>query len=333
MRRHVPAARVNADPARSRHTARGGASGCVAHRESRGRRNGPALALSIPVTPALVVNADDFGRSAEINEAVRRAFAAGVLTSASLMITGAAVDEATAIARAHPRLAIGLHVVIADAVPALPPARIPHLVDASGRLRRNPARQGLVLATSRAARDELGRELEAQLARFAATGLPLAHVDGHHHLHVHPAVLDRLVPLAIAHGARGIRIPADDRALALRHDRRRRLTKLAWAVAFALLARRARRRLRGTPLARCERVYGLYQSGAMAERYVLDVIAQLDARSAEIYFHPTTRAAPDPREPLGPSPVDLATLESPALRAAIAARALRLATYATLEAA
>jgi hypothetical protein len=58
------------------------------------------------------------------------------------------------------------------------------------------------------------------------------------------------------------------------------------------------------------------------------VIARLDAPSAELYFHPSTR---DLGEPLGPGPVDLATLESPAVRDAIAARALRLATYATLE--
>lgn len=280
--------------------------------------------------PALVINADDFGRSSEVNEAVRRAFTAGLLTSASLLITGAAADEAVAIARAHPGLAVGLHVAIADAAPALPPEYVPRLVDGDGRLRRSAARQALVLAVSRAARAELARELEAQLARFCATGLPLAHVDGHLHLHVHPVVFDRLVPLAVAYGARGIRIPADDHVLALRHDRRRLATKLAWAVTFALLARRARRRLRGVPLSRCDRVYGLYQSGAMDERYVLDVIARLGGRAAEIYFHPSTR---DLGEPLGPSAVDLATLESTALRDAVAARALRLATYATLEAA
>ena len=277
--------------------------------------------------PELIVNADDFGRSAEINEAVRRALRAGVLTSASLMVTGTAVDEAVEIAHRHPRLAVGLHVVVADGAPALPPVRIPHLVDASGRLRRNAVRQGLELMLRRTARAELACELEAQFARFAATGLPLAHVDGHLHLHVHPVVFDQLLPLAAAYGARGFRIPADDHVLALRYSRRRLLTKLAWTATFALLARRARRRLRGQPLASCDRVYGLLQSGAMDERYVLHVIEALAGR-AEMYFHPSIR---DLGEPLGPNTTDLETLLSAAVARAISARSVQLATYPTLR--
>ena len=38
----------------------------------------------------------------------------GVLTAASLMVTGDAVDEAVELARAMPTLAVGLHVVLAD---------------------------------------------------------------------------------------------------------------------------------------------------------------------------------------------------------------------------
>jgi chitin disaccharide deacetylase len=282
------------------------------------------------VPPALIVNADDFGRSAEINEAVRRALGAGVLTSASLMVTGAAVDEAVALARSYPRLAVGLHVVVADGAPALPADRIPHLVDATGQLRRSAARQGLQLVLQRAARAELARELEAQFERFAATGLALAHVDGHLHLHVHPVVFDQLLPLAVAYGARGFRIPADDHVLALRHSRRRLLAKLAWTATFALLGRRARRRLRRQPLASCDRTYGLLQSGAMDERYVLRVLRAIEslAGPAEIYFHPSIR---DLGEPLGPNTTDLACLLSPAVRRAIAARSLRLATYPTLH--
>lgn len=281
------------------------------------------------MTSRLIVNADDFGRSAEINAAVVRALRAGILTSASLMVTGEAVDEAVQIARDHPRLAVGLHVAVADAAPALPAAQLPYLVGRDGRLRRSAAAQGLQLLIRREARRELARELAAQFERYAATGLALAHVDGHLHLHVHPAVFDLLVPLAIAHGARGLRIPADDHALALRHSRRRLLARLATGGVLGLLARRARRRLRDRPLATCERVFGVLQSGAMDERYVLRILDSLAVATAEIYFHPSTR---DLGEPLGPNPIDLQTLVSPALHAAIAARGLRLATYPTLRA-
>jgi len=47
----------------------------------------------------LIVNADDFGRSASINQAVIRAHREGILTSASLMVNEPACDEAAALAR------------------------------------------------------------------------------------------------------------------------------------------------------------------------------------------------------------------------------------------
>ena len=64
------------------------------------------------VSSQVVLNADDFGRSTSINAAVLRAHEQGVLTSASLMVAEAAADEAVAIARSHPDLAVGLHVVV-----------------------------------------------------------------------------------------------------------------------------------------------------------------------------------------------------------------------------
>jgi chitin disaccharide deacetylase len=57
----------------------------------------------------LIVNADDFGASVGINRAIAEAHQRGVLTSASLMVTGAAATEAVATSEAHPDLAVGLH--------------------------------------------------------------------------------------------------------------------------------------------------------------------------------------------------------------------------------
>src|SRR6185312_13178749 len=56
-----------------------------------------------------IVNADDFGASAGTNRGIVECHARGVLTSTSMMVTGAAVDEAVELSRAHPDLAIGLH--------------------------------------------------------------------------------------------------------------------------------------------------------------------------------------------------------------------------------
>jgi hopanoid biosynthesis associated protein HpnK len=281
------------------------------------------------VPTALIVNADDFGRSPEINAAVAAAHRDGILTSASLMVTGDAAGEAVEMARAMPALAVGLHLVLVAGRAASPPAEIPHLVDSTGRFAAGPVAAGLRLARP-AARPELEREITAQLARFAATGLPLSHVDGHLHLHTHPAVLDLLLPLAARHGARGLRLPRDPLRAALAWDRSRLLEKAGWALAFGLLARRGARRARAAGLRVPARSFGLMQTGAMSEGYLLHLLARLDSPAvptAEVYLHPTTG---ERLEPLGPNPDELAALLSPRVRALAARRGLRLTTYAGL---
>jgi hopanoid biosynthesis associated protein HpnK len=264
----------------------------------------------------LIINADDFGRSSAINRGVLHAHLEGVLNSASLMIAGEAADEAVEIARQNPGLAVGLHLVVVDGPAVLPPDSIPHLVGPDGRFANAPVRLGLRYAFSRAARRELEAEIAAQFERFAATGLLLSHVDGHQHMHLHPAVFDRMLPLAKRYGAARVRIVRDDLRLALRYDRRHAIGKCMGTLIFAALGRRAR----SCGLPSPTRTYGFHQSGQMTEPYVLSAISQMPG-GAEIYFHPTD----GPRlDALGPNPGDLSTLLNPAVRTATEARALLL---------
>lgn len=257
-----------------------------------------------------------------------RAHCEGVLTSASLMVTGEAVEEAVALARATPTLAVGLHVVLVHGRAALPPAQIPHLVNRAGEFQSDPARAGLRYFISRAAQHELACELRAQFERFAATGLPLAHVDGHLHMHVHPTIFNLLLRLAKEYGAGGIRLPRDDFWMGMKYDRRHAGTKVAWALSFGLLCRWCARRLRERPLAVTSQVYGLMQSGQMHERYVLRILRHLHAASAELYLHPSLIHEGDA---LGPNPGDLATLLSPAVREVLHEQGIRLTTYPLLS--
>ncbi len=283
----------------------------------------------------LIFTADDFGRSSAINAAVKLAHRRGVLTAASLMVTEPAWEEAVALARTLPDLAVGLHVVVGGGRAVLPPKDIPHLVDARGRFPPDGLTAGLRYAFSAVARRELVRELTAQFERFATTGLPLSHVDGHMHLHMLPGVVGMVVRLAVEFGAAGLRVPHDMLWLSWRHERRAALAKLGWTLAFAGLRQALRRHWQGTPLRVADRVFGVLQSGHMDEAYVLRVLGYLStpkaARSigvAEFYFHPSLEAS---GENLGPNPGDLATLLSPRLREALAAGGLRVTSYATLR--
>ena len=57
----------------------------------------------------LIINADDFGASTGVNRGILECHTRGVVTSASLMVTGRAVREAVSMSRDHPALSVGLH--------------------------------------------------------------------------------------------------------------------------------------------------------------------------------------------------------------------------------
>ncbi len=285
-----------------------------------------------PSERRLIINADDFGSSPTVNAAVIRAHREGVLTSASIMAGGAAFEQAVDIAKATPDLAVGLHLVTVDGPAALSPMRLRHIVGPDGTFVGTPLGLGVRYAFAPAARRELAAELTAQFERFAATGLPLSHVNGHLHMHMHPTVLNLVVSLAVQHGARGMRLPRDSLRLGLAYDWRHLGTKLVWAVAFALLCRHGQAVADRAGLATVDRVYGLMQSGHMTETYVVSVLRHLDTPTAEIYFHPDTRGpdADEGERGLGPNRDDLLTLLNPAVVGLIRESGIRLASYSDL---
>src|SRR5260370_28326383 len=91
----------------------------------------------------LIITADDFGRDIAINEAVEAASRDGILTCASLMVAAPAAADAVARARLLPGLRVGLHLVLTDGSPVLPPDEVRGLVSADGRFDDSPVRARL----------------------------------------------------------------------------------------------------------------------------------------------------------------------------------------------
>jgi hopanoid biosynthesis associated protein HpnK len=279
----------------------------------------------------LIINGDDFGYSEAVNRAIVRAHRDGVLTSASLMVNEPAAGHAIELARQYPSLAVGLHLVLVLGRAALPHSVIPNIADQRGNFTNSSFRAGIQYYFSPAARRELQREMRAQFERFAATGLPFSHVDGHTHLHQHPVVFDELIGLCEEFGVRRVRVVKGEMRLSLKLDRRDLPIKLVWGTVFNLLGRWCEKRLEGRGFVRPRKVYGLLQSGDMNEEYLAGLIRQIDGVSGEIYSHPL---APDADEaakrenPGGAS--ELEALLSNRVRAAIETAGFRLATYDTL---
>jgi chitin disaccharide deacetylase len=234
----------------------------------------------------LIVNADDFGSSEAVNEAVVRAYTEGMLTSCSLMVTGEAFEHAVRLAHAHPGLAVGIHLVTVMGWAVLPHTEIPALVDQAGYFSSNPTAAGFTYYFSPQARRELRHELAAQFEKFSATGLRLSHIDGHLHLHVHPVIFHIALELGARYGVQRMRVPQEEYRLALGFDRQHAGQKAVQTLLFGQLATWMKRQLRAHGFVWAERVYGNLHSGRMDEAYFLYTLEHLRAETNEIYFHP-----------------------------------------------
>jgi hopanoid biosynthesis associated protein HpnK len=202
------------------------------------------------------------------------------------MVTGDAAQEAIALAKNHPHLAVGLHLVLVCGKSVLPPAQIPHLVDSQGNFSHNPTQAGLNYQFNQATRAELRLEISAQLEKFRDSGLNLAHVDGHLHLHVHPVILNILTEFAAEFKIKFIRLPSEELTKNLKVDRRNLLTKIIWSIVFGQLRNYGEGLLKAHHINFADRVYGLLQTGDMSEEYLLSLIPQIEAKLVEIYAHP-----------------------------------------------
>lgn len=231
----------------------------------------------------LVVTADDFGASYEVNEAVEKAHREGILTAASLMVAGDAAADAVARARTLPRLGVGLHVVLVDGRPMSPPEQLPALVGSDGHFRTDMVRAGLTIFASPAARRQLKAEVEAQFAAFAATGLPLDHVNAHKHFHLHPTIAGTILTIGRRHGMTAIRAPVEPRAVLRKID-----GTDAGPGIETIWAKLVRHRMRRAGMAVPDQVFGLAWSGAMTAARVQGLLQHLPDGLTEIYAHPAT---------------------------------------------
>ena len=278
-------------------------------------RTAPSIREKSSQSRLVVVNGDDFGYSPGVNQAIITAHKRGILSSASLMVTESAFDEAVSLARQHPGLAVGLHLVLVCGRSALPPSQIPHLSDSTGRFSTDPVKAGLKYQFSKRARANLALEIRAQLERFRGTGLELSHVDGHLHMHSHPVVMKILVNLADEFGIRTIRLPREKLRTELKIDKSRLVVKTIWSGVFNQLARYESRMLRRAGINFAERVYGLLSSGEISEQYLLELIPRMEGNLVEFYCHPSMdEDGTELNGPPGSGPVELNALTSDAVR-------------------
>ena len=225
--------------------------------------------------PGLIITADDFGLHESVNRAVERAHREGVLSAASLMVGAPAAPDAIARARDCPRLAVGLHLVLADGASVLPPRAIPDLVDSAGHFGQHMAREGFRFFCLPRVRRQLAMEIRAQFEDFAVSGLALDHVNAHKHFHLHPTILGLIIEIGREFGLRAVRLP-------------RAAGAPLWLRPWLALQQA---RLDAAGIVHNDYIVGLRESGGFDEAALLAALDRLPQKGiGELYLHPAVES-------------------------------------------
>jgi chitin disaccharide deacetylase len=260
----------------------------------------------------LVVNADDFGFTRDVNQGIVEAHRHGILTATTLMATGAAFDDAVRLARENPSLDIGVHLVLVGEPPF--PSTVAQLTLAVvlGRIR-------------------IYEELRAQVRRILDAGLQPTHLDTHKHTHLLPPVLDTLARLSEEYKIRWVRRPFDFPLTPAGPGIS--WAKRATSKSFGIVRGRFERVLTRRGCCSTDHFAGFQITGRYTAASLSRLIRALPEGSTEFMCHPgicgdelrgaRTRLK-DSREQ------ELRALTSPEVRAALAESGVELVSYRAL---
>jgi hopanoid biosynthesis associated protein HpnK len=241
----------------------------------------------------LIVNADDFGLTAGVNRAIVEAHRDGVVSSTTLMASGAAFNDAVESARALPKLSVGCHVVLTDGAPVSPPGAVDTLL---AILSAEPEKfySSLSAFAARATlggfdREQLVAEITAQIRKIQATGLEVTHLDSHKHAHIFPEILAAMLRAARICGVPAIRSPfvpmkaimaqqfAGKRALLKRYGQVRILNTFA---------RHFRRQTLRAGILAPDGVIGVIETGLLDAILLRQALTSLPEGTWELVCHP-----------------------------------------------
>jgi predicted glycoside hydrolase/deacetylase ChbG (UPF0249 family) len=158
----------------------------------------------------LIINADDFGYCPNRDAAIIDLLEQKLISSASLLVNGFDADQAAQYAKMHD-VPIGIHLNLTEGRPVTNDVRrIESLVNADGFMHgkfglRHKLREGRIQL------EHVENEIEMQLNKYKELtgGIPPNHIDGHQHIHVHPAIVESVARLAHRYGIKYVRAPQD----------------------------------------------------------------------------------------------------------------------------
>ena len=157
----------------------------------------------------LIVNADDFGISREVNYAICKCFQRRIISSTTLMVNMPYTEDAVRLAKIcgfEDR--VGIHLNLTSGYPlTMPIRRCPRFCDRKGRFNAAFEKNTWTrLFISRKEAQAVREEIEAQLRRYIEFGLADHHLDSHHHVHTDRSIWKVLSPLIPKYNIRSVRL-------------------------------------------------------------------------------------------------------------------------------
>ncbi|HTS04201.1 MAG TPA: ChbG/HpnK family deacetylase [Candidatus Eisenbacteria bacterium] len=153
----------------------------------------------------IIVNADDLGLSESVNEAIFHGMQRNVITSATLLANGVALESAVRELQRFPKHSFGVHLNLTEFEPVHPASKknLARIIDERGCFAGNAIRQAKIdIHMLRA----IFQEWCSQIEKLVTLGVEPSHLDAHHHVHTIPQLLPVLVALRRRYKINKIRI-------------------------------------------------------------------------------------------------------------------------------
>ncbi|MGM0854985.1 MAG: chitin disaccharide deacetylase [Bacillota bacterium] len=125
----------------------------------------------------VIVNADDFGLCRGVNYGIVDSHRYGIVNSTTMLVNMPGTEHAVELARLYPELQVGIHLTLTCGRPVS--GGVPSLLDERGFFRYTSR----IFEEKEIDVEEVEMEWETQIDKFLSFGLPLSHIDSHHHVH------------------------------------------------------------------------------------------------------------------------------------------------------
>jgi predicted glycoside hydrolase/deacetylase ChbG (UPF0249 family) len=239
----------------------------------------------------LIVNADDFGLTHGVNRAIFACHERGIVSSATLMATGARFDEAVALAARMPRLSVGCHIVLVDGKPLLPPSKVRSLLaPGTDRFYHSIGEILWAVARGRFRAEEVEAEAWAQFARLQRENLDVSHFDAHKHVHMFPSILKPLLRAASAHSITAVRNPFEVPGVVTFREARSNknlfIRKTETTLLRTMLHRRWLKTVHAAGFATTDGSLGVATTGALNGTSLRAMLKQMPQGTWELVCHP-----------------------------------------------